>query len=1650
MSKNSSQAKPLKGSSIQADSIVVSNLSATDLVLTPEATAGLLQGAYLDNVIITNSEINNSIIGANGNNSAFFSQLTTTGDITFYGLQSPERVFWDSGAGILNIKGELKLDGCATIGNISICENTISAVSPANGDINFLPKNLGKLNLTGPITNIVSSQGSYLSSLANGNYTVLASDYLKLISNYSGVTIGSFNSQLLRTLNGDITLQTETGVSTKNISDIVIDGSLRVQITSPVDTNLNVGDTITISNTNSVPAVNGIFTVTSIIDKNKFTISTNGNALFSSGNIGSYIKQLSNNINLISKNYVTIPTDIPLTFGITSSSTNLNSIKGNTTGMYINSQGDINLNVSSSNSVIIPSVSKLQLGSSYLNFDNNSLNIISSSTGQVIVTGSQSNILTTNTRFYDPNPMIGYTSNTNGNNPDSLNTFGDDSDRGISFQYFTAGSLKLGWFGYKTDKGQFVFLTDATNTNETMTGTPGNFNISAISADTITINGILNMACSPIQNVSLMTGCGGTVNINGSNNVNISAASTIKLIAGTSVNIPNNIPITIGTSGSSIKENTNGNLVLSSNSILLNSSYTIISSGNKLTFDGNSTSSTNFIVSDTSSNFFVNSNKNLYLLPSSGNIIVPVSGSLTTGSIQFGTSTTPTQIISGNSSGISLLSSSGYINLISNTSVNISSSSGNILLSTRTGDIQLYSSTGNVRINPASYLVFGTTGTTGSIRINTTGNLIVTGPGTSGSSNVTILNTADINLTANSTVNVPTNVKLNVGNSFIVSTVGNLVLSNTTSTLINSISTTLSNTGGSLFVTNVTQNNINTVTNITSQNFTITGNKTSGSVITLDTQNVKIYDPIISLGFTAGITTGNINSNSLTDRGIEYSYLNSSGNLSLGWFGYKSNTGVFAFYQNATNNNEIITGTLGQFQLGSALVANSLIFTATGGSTFIDMSCGTIANVNTITGCGGTINLYAPNTLNASANNINLSANTVLVPTGTPLNFGTTGNNIISDSSGNMTISVLNGSGNLILNSNVQINGTTNNVYSTVTNIRDPIISLGGYSSGSIINDNNDRGIEFKWSDGITNKTGFFGYNNALGAFEFIPNGINTNEVFSGSYGNCYFAKGNFTNVDVACGTVSNVNTLIGCNGAQLNIISTNTMFSSGNVILPFRSSINFGNTSASSISGSSNGNISITSQSGGISLITNTSGNGFVNISGNTPLNFGTGGTYIVKDTSGTLNIINSSGNINLSPVSGGTIYTPINNKLAFGSQTGGSTNYITSDGTQLQLFGYESIGINSSTVTIAGNVNILGSISASAVQSNSNDYMLPLGTSQILTITNIANTTTTGSISITTATPNYLRIGDSITVKNTNSTPVIDGTFIVSGVINDSTIVVPNGTLSAPGSSGTLTSVLTSYQGKDVGVMVQYWSTVGNTSVTSGSQNYRTGFFGWMHGTEQWTFYNQATIANNVVTQGVLGDISINKLLTNSIGNTSSSVILSTTLTGGNVYPSYLQVNSGLIDNTPIGQTIAQTGRFTNLGTTISANLTNLTLSSTLNYSIDRFTCSSSNQFQNPRIDTVVSFVSLTGSGTSCSGTMGTTGVADGQIKKIIMSSVVFNAGNTYTLFFGTNKLITPNPLGGTPTKIEFKRQGQSCEIVYDAAFGNWVLTGGTAYVQ
>ena len=92
---------------------------------------------------------------------------------------------------------------------------------------------------------------------------------------------------------------------------------------------------------------------------------------------------------------------------------------------------------------------------------------------------------------------------------------------------------------------------------------------------------------------------------------------------------------------------------------------------------------------------------------------------------------------------------------------------------------------------------------------------------------------------------------------------------------------------------------------------------------------------------------------------------------------------------------------------------------------------------------------------------------------------------------------------NLTVN-NITVLGNTTVIDSTVTTIKDPIITLGGKTAPTI-DDNKDRGIEFRWYDGSlatpAAKVGFFGFDDSSGKFTFIPDATNTSEVFSGTIG---------------------------------------------------------------------------------------------------------------------------------------------------------------------------------------------------------------------------------------------------------------------------------------------------------------------------------------------------------------------------------------------------------------------------------------------------------------------------------------------------------------------------------------------------------------------
>ena len=93
--------------------------------------------------------------------------------------------------------------------------------------------------------------------------------------------------------------------------------------------------------------------------------------------------------------------------------------------------------------------------------------------------------------------------------------------------------------------------------------------------------------------------------------------------------------------------------------------------------------------------------------------------------------------------------------------------------------------------------------------------------------------------------------------------------------------------------------------------------------------------------------------------------------------------------------------------------------------------------------------------------------------------------------------------GNLTVTGQLIVNGGVTKIESTVTTIKDPVISLGDDTASS--NDGMDRGVEFKHFDSGTNtiKTGFFGMDSSDKKFKFIPDAMmnSGDNVYEGDVG---------------------------------------------------------------------------------------------------------------------------------------------------------------------------------------------------------------------------------------------------------------------------------------------------------------------------------------------------------------------------------------------------------------------------------------------------------------------------------------------------------------------------------------------------------------------
>jgi len=133
--------------------------------------------------------------------------------------------------------------------------------------------------------------------------------------------------------------------------------------------------------------------------------------------------------------------------------------------------------------------------------------------------------------------------------------------------------------------------------------------------------------------------------------------------------------------------------------------------------------------------------------------------------------------------------------------------------------------------------------------------------------------------------------------------------------------------------------------------------------------------------------------------------------------------------------------------------------------------------------------------------------------------------------------------GDVSIAGNLQVHGSTLTSTSTVVNVENPVFILGGTSSNTI-DDNKDRGIQFKWHDGISSKDGFFGFDDSTYKFTFIPDANVANDVFVGNIGEIA-ANLSWANV------IQKPNTLLGygitTKYAELNVDNIYTANQNGN-----------------------------------------------------------------------------------------------------------------------------------------------------------------------------------------------------------------------------------------------------------------------------------------------------------------------------------------------------------------------------------------------------------------------------------------------------------------------------------------------------------------------
>jgi hypothetical protein len=277
----------------------------------------------------------------------------------------------------------------------------------------------------------------------------------------------------------------------------------------------------------------------------------------------------------------------------------------------------------------------------------------------------------------------------------------------------------------------------------------------------------------------------------------------------------------------------------------------------------------------------------------------------------------------------------------------------------------------------------------------------------------------------------------------------------------------------------------------------ISGNLIGGSTGALIYQSNTFTTAFLTVGSSGQIltVTGGVPAwTSLS--GISAGSATTASNLALGTTGqipYQTGPGVTSFFGPGTAGNILVSN-----GLSAPSYNNTLTLTGTASAT--STTTGALSVTGGV-GVGGDLFIGGNITQVGSTHATLATTYNLINTTATTVNFAGAATAVNIGASNLGTTNVRN---NLVVSGNLTIQGTTTIVDSTVTNIADPIITLGGGAGNTAptADDNKDRGVAFKWvNNSGSTSTGFFGYKDSTGYFTYIATATITNEVVSGTKG---------------------------------------------------------------------------------------------------------------------------------------------------------------------------------------------------------------------------------------------------------------------------------------------------------------------------------------------------------------------------------------------------------------------------------------------------------------------------------------------------------------------------------------------------------------------